>query len=354
MDDQLWFARDLEQWQRWQKRQGPALRRVVRWVKDRRGRDRSPEQFELIGDPERAAVLVAIDSLGPTQTAALLAPAKLLYDELPIAIIGPAGTARSFGSDSRRRITAEDLRAASWASLRHVLGVGHYLPLGALGYEISRRHGITFVVVQHGLLAPQVPPLPADATLLAFSAVDGDYWKSGRDDIAVRTVGSQLLWEASKQRAAPLDGPGIFLGQLHGAELPRADFAEAATMYCHSTGAHYRPHPSEMDLLSRRTHARWRRNGIEFDLERRPLAQARGPIASVFSTGVLEAAASGKPSWVVHPDPPRWLRSMWERYGMAPWQPHGDREPTPSFPLPSQEPAAAIASLITKGDLSAT
>ena len=37
---------------------------------------------------------------------------------------------------------------------------------------------------------------------------------------------------------------------------------------------------------------------------------------SVFSTGVLEAAAQGRDAWVDFPRPPAWLGEFWERYGM--------------------------------------
>ena len=51
-------------------------------------------------------------------------------------------------------------------------------------------------MVQHGALTPYAPPLPDDCTVLAWSEADGEFWRSGRDDVRIETVGSQLLWEA--------------------------------------------------------------------------------------------------------------------------------------------------------------
>ena len=73
-----------------------------------------------------------------------------------------------------------------------------------------------------------------------------------------------------------------------------------------------------------------------------PLADLAAPVVSVFSTGVLEAAARGLPAWVDFPDPPAWLREFWDRYDMRPYG--GD--PTPAPARPDEEPAVAIARLL--------
>ena len=82
------------------------------------------------------------------------------------------------------------------------------------------------------------------------------------------------------------------------AELPRDVFAEAAETFCRAERATYRPHPSERDRRSVATHARWEASGITIDRSGIPLRELGAPVVSVFSTGVLEAAAAGLPAWV--------------------------------------------------------
>jgi hypothetical protein len=65
-------------------------------------------------------------------------------------------------------------------------------------------------------------------------------------------------------------------------------------------------------------------------------------VVSVFSTGVLEAAARGMPAWVEFPKPPSWLQEFWERYGMSRY----GAEPTPAPSRPAVEPASAIARVL--------
>ncbi|MEI2820711.1 MAG: hypothetical protein V9E81_11075 [Marmoricola sp.] len=100
----------------------------------------------------------------------------------------------------------------------------------------------------------------------------------------------------------------VWLGQLHGAELPRTRMAAAAENFCLTYGAIYRPHPAETDRASRRQHQVWKDKGIRFG-ENAPLSQTRNPIVSIFSTGVIEAAAMGLPSWVSIPTRRVGLRS---------------------------------------------
>ena len=165
-------------------------------------------------------------------------------------------------------------------------------------------------------------------------------------------MGSALLEQA--RRTAPAlsgagdDGPGVFLGQLHGAELHRRDFAAAAEQYVRATGAAYRPHPAERDRLSRGQHAAWRRAGVRIDDAGAPLVATRGPVAAVFSTGILETAQAGRPAWAVHPEPPAWLEGFWQRYGMTRWRPGRTPEPTPPLASPTADPAAAIAEHVWK------
>ncbi|MGB4135983.1 MAG: RNA-binding protein, partial [Microbacterium sp.] len=236
--------------------------------------------------------------------------------------------------------------------VRAVVSAGHFLPVGNAAYRWSRAVGATYVVVQHGLLTPFMPPLAPGAHLLAFSSADAEFWRSGRGDVTTAVVGSQLLWNAAHPGDAPDLVPPVarpaageetpvFLGQLHGAELPRRISAATATAFCRAYGAEYRPHPAETDRVSRLQHALWRRRGIRF-APPGPLLTERRPVVSIFSTGVLEAAAAGIPSWVTCVRPPAWVQEFWERYDLRLWG--GD--PTPAPDQPAAEPAAAVAASV--------
>ena len=198
--------------------------------------------------------------------------------------------------------------------------------------------------MQHGLLTPHAPPLPAASMLAAWSESDAAFWTGSRSDISVEVVGSQLLHHAARNPGAPVDphDTPVFLGQLHGAELPRTEMARLSEAFCRATGARYRPHPSETDLRSRLSHARWARRGVQFETSGVPLDGLAAPIVGVFSTGVLEAAAAGRPAWVHHPDPPEWVAELWRRYGLARW----GQDPTQPPLQPATEPARRIAEIV--------
>jgi hypothetical protein len=335
------IPRDLDQWRNWQRNQHP-LRKLRGMMRP------APEPaFVVAVSGDAPAVLVALDADTPTQRMSLLEPLKALGDK-PAAVLAPAGLpglAQILSGGPWREVPVRGAELPEQLQqISVVLAVGHYLPGGALAYAWSRQLGIPFDVVQHGLLTPHAPPLPEDAHLLAFSDADAEFWRSGRDDVTWDVVGSQLLWTASLEGAEQVNEAGrpVFLGQLHGAELPRSGFARAATQFCTATGATYRPHPSETDKVSRLQHALWERRGIKLDRSRVPLAKLNAPTASVFSTGVLEAAARGVPAWVTYPSPPAWLEEFWERYGMSRW----GSGPTPAPARPDVEPARAIAETI--------
>ncbi|MEA3550252.1 RNA-binding protein [Pseudarthrobacter sp. C1] len=336
------IALDLDQWRKWQHGRHPLrkLRAALRPAPD--------SGFAVAVRGDVPVVLVALDADTPTQRMSLLEPLKALGD-MPAAVLAPAGLPglRQIlpGGPWREEPVRNMQLPGQLRQLSAVLAVGHYLPAGALAHAWSRQLGVKFDVVQHGLMTPHAPPLPQDAHLLAFSDADAEFWQSGRGDVTWDVVGSQLLWTAGAQGAERADGASrpVFLGQLHGAELPRSGFARAATQFCTATGAEYRPHPSETDKLSRLQHALWERRGVKIDRSGIPLAALNAPVASVFSTGVLEAAARGIPAWVTYPSPPTWLEEFWGRYGMSRW----GTEPTPAPARPDLEPARAIAAIIS-------
>jgi hypothetical protein len=362
----LLHPRSLADWQRWQAARHP-VRAAVRDLRSGlQGLSRRhltmqpsspakrPEPGQESGAQEGTAylalgsadadVLVVLDSLAPSSVLSLARPLAFLPVER-VAVLShqPADAILPAGLRSQAVTTTQWQRALPHA--RVVAGAGDYLDLCGQAFAWARRHGHRRVVVQHGLMTPLAPPLAADVRLLAWSQADADFWWSGRADARSTVVGSQLLWEAAQAEQPAgdrTDHPAVFLGQLHGAELPWRQMARTAERFCRDTGAVYRPHPSERDRMSRLTHALFQRRGITVDHSGTPLAQLQTPVVSIFSTGVLEAAARGVPAWVTCDDPPPWLRDFWTRYDMKQW---GDR-PTPGPPISSTEPAAAVAAAL--------
>lgn len=335
---------DLEGWKRWQRAQQPLTRRMRAGAERLRLRGGTTRPAVLTRGGPRPRVLVALDATTPTAVGALLAPVLRLPAEdvailsaKPLGALLPPGWTESAG-DARTQLADTVTRSSI------VLALGHYLELGSLAHPVAAERGARFVTVQHGLLTPHAPPLAPRTTLLAWSEADAAYWTAGRDDVSTTVVGSQLLWEAAEHPLTDVD-PGatpVFLGQLHGAELPRRVLTEAAEGFCRSTGATYRPHPSETDRRSRATHRRWERSGIRVDRSATTLREVRAPVVSVFSTGVLEAAAAGIPAWVHLPAPPRWVSEFWTRYRLATW----GGAPTASPERPPVAPSRAVAEVV--------
>jgi hypothetical protein len=201
--------------------------------------------------------------------------------------------------------------------------------------------------VQHGLVTPLAPPLSPGTRLLAWSAADGTFWANGDPSVEVSVVGSELLADATRRAAArpPASsdsGPVVFLGQLHGLELPRRCTRATVAALRRRGPVEYRPHPAEVDVLSRWQHRRWEGQGVAV-LPSAQLEGVEGPVVSHFSTGILEAAALGVPSYAWCAEPPDWLRELWRRYDMSVWG--HDGEPT-SVKVSRLDPAEAIADVV--------
>ena len=294
-------------------------------------------------------VLIVIDTPTASQLAALIAPMRFLAPGRVAVLTTAASSQRLRLDPDAISVTISDHHELTRAlpRLRCVLSYGHYMHLGAMADASARALGATSFISQHGILTPFAPPLPEGSRLLAWSADDADYWTHSRPDVENHIVGSQLLHEATPEltgdenRPRPTEGI-TYLGQLHGYELPRRSMVAAATRFCLENGATYRPHPSEADLASRLQHSIWRLRGIQFDLTRQPIDRLGTSVVSVFSTGVLEAAAAGIPAWVDHPEPPDWVEELWQRYRMRRF---GSLDPT-TITAPSREPARVIAELI--------
>ena len=357
----LKYPLDLDAWQAWQRRQ-----KKLKWAKYKlnsllasaRSRTVAEEPVHglLYTRGTKPQVLIVMDSFSPTNRNAILEPLKHL-DAVDVALWVPEDASEyldgQYASErysrkdwSEQEISGDELMRLL-PDIRIVLSAAQFLGRGAAAYEYARAIGAEYWMVQHGLLVPQAPPLPVGCTLLAFSEADAEFWASGRRDVTTHAVGSQLLYLAAQKAAGaeaqkPNDLEPIFLGQMHGAELPRASFAYASHSFLKKFGGTYRPHPSEKDKLSVLTHKLWEKEGIRIDRSGTPLNEVPNPVVSIFSTGVLEAAIRGIPAWVYHPAPPAWLVEFWDRYGMNQW----GQEPTPAPVQPKKEPAQRIAELM--------
>ena len=341
----LTFEDDLGAWQRWQSRRHPL--RLARGAVATRVRQAPPVEIDVWRGGPDSDLLVAVEATHASVRAAVVEVLAHL-DPARVTVVAPHGASLPPELGAPTTVPLEQLTRGAGGA-RVILAAGHYTAIGAAAHAFAQRQGAAFVVAQHGLLTPLAPPLPAEAHLLAWSAADAAFWTGRRGDVDARVVGSQLLWAAAQ--GAPQDPARrhevqtpVYLGQLHGAELPRSRLARAAYAFCRAHDAAYRPHPSERDRVSRLLHASWRRRGIRFEPGTTPLADLAAPVVSVFSTGVLEAAARGLPAWVDFPDPPAWLREFWDRYAMREYA--VGAAPTPAPALPVAEPARAAARIL--------
>lgn len=356
--DGLIHPHDLEAWHRGQDSRLPVgrrLKRMARVLLDIAQPDARAGQVVVTRGGPTPRVLVCLESGSPSSVLALLQPLRDLHPE-DVVVIAPVAVREHLPPWTWKESSglAIEVVPELAAGAEVVLSTGHYLPIGLTAHTAltasGPQHAARFVTVQHGLLTPHAPPLAEGTTLLAWSEADAAFWRSGRSDVETVVVGSQLLWEAAQPPHAVPDPQArpVFLGQLHGAELPRELLAAAAEGFCRAEGAAYRPHPSERDRASRATHRAWAGSGIVIDRSAVPLRELGAPVVSVFSTGVLEAAAAGLPAWVHCPDPPPWLVAFWERYGLAPW----GGPPTASPERLDLEPSREVAR-VAQGMMSA-
>ena len=343
----LKHSTDLVAWRRWHESRHP-VRFAARSAR-RRLRPSPPASIDVLVPGLEADLLVAIEATHASVDRAVVAPLSHLPPERT-AIVAPVGwqPPASYAGHERRTILLTDL--PSFMSPRAVLAAGNYTEVGAAAFALAEDFEVPFFVSQHGALTPFAPPLPRAAHLLAWSDADADFWTAGRSDVTVTTTGSQLLWVAgglgfdtgAARPAQPATTRLVYLGQGHAAEISRARLAHAALITCREHGAVYRPHPSERDVTSRAVLATYRRAGITVDTSAVPLVDLEAPIVSVFSTGVLEAAARGRDAWVDFPRPPAWLGEFWERYGMH----RLGSSPTPVPARSADEPARRIAEIV--------
>ena len=347
----LIHPRSLERWQEWQtsRHRARQLKHAVTGaIRSRRGD--APSQPSLVlhsrdGAETGGRILIAVDSASPTSRISLLTALPYLSSAVDVLAPAEVELPELAGGEWTRQIVASPREVLDARDISSVLSLGWHLHVGRLAHSWALEHDIPAAVVQHGALTPFAPPLPPRTTLLAWSDADAQFYRSGRDDLEVRTVGSQLLWQAGHDADEPggeIDEQIVFLGQMHGAELPRRITAGTAYRFCRRENALYRPHPAETDVLSRSAHSLMRRRGIEFQDPSLPLHELRQPVVGVFSTGVLEAAMRGLPAWVEAIQAPAWVHEFWDRYGMRRY----GGEPTPAPEIPADEPSRVIAQVL--------
>jgi hypothetical protein len=303
--------------------------------------------------PER--LVIALEDGQPRTRAALLA--FLPYLRAGVDVIVPHGTALpELDGDAWRRRAYESARDAVPSDAAAVLTAGQHGPSGSVLHAVARNRGLPAFVVQADTLTPYTAPLPEGATLLAWSAEDADFWRSGREDLSLLAVGSQRQWqlghhgqdrdetagsesdEAEGELREGSIGSPIVLGQMARLELPRSLASRAASSFCRDGAARYLPEPAETSKMARAHHRLWARRGVEIlPADTDPL-HSGAPLVSILATEILEAAARGGEAWVHAPGAPGWVHEYWHRYGM---RRHGT--PTPAPQMPEEEPAARIA-----------
>lgn len=339
----LIHPRSLERWQEWRssRRRVPGIHRAL----SHRSAPSAGYTLHSREGEGSARTLLGIDTADGAVYGGL--PAVLPYIHGSADLITPADLSLEAlsGPQWRRRQIADPAQGLDGLGITSVLTLGWHLEVGSAVHAWAREAGIPGAVIQHDVLTPFAPPLPPETTLLAWTEQDGRFHSAGRDDVEVRVVGSQRLWEAGHEASAAdpvLEDRPVFLGQLGQIELPRRVTLGAAHSYCRSAGALYRPGTGETDRSARLAHALLRRRGVTLQDPALPLADQGRPVVAVFSADILEAAVRGLPAWVHAPHAPAWVAEHWERYGMR----RAGGEPTPAPPVGADEPARLIAQIL--------
>lgn len=329
---------DLDEWRAWA---APSqFRRIISAARGHNN-DNDDMKFTVVCTGPEPAVLIAYGSNSPSIKASLFEPVReLLRRSIQVALLGPKDVVHA-ALPQLRKTDCIDLQSDELRSVSSVLASGHFDPVGWLAYTWARARDLPYCVAQHGLLTALAPPLLPGCHLFSLSEEDAEFWIGKTKNITAQAVGLQSFWQARHNRSevSASDSNLTYLGQLHGREIPRLEMVYQAIQFCRQNpDVVYRPHPSEVDLLSRNIHNILARR-VRIDHSGKPLCEGTGGVVAVFSTGVLEAAICGRPAWVHHENPPAWLREFWNRYNLSRW----GCAPTPPPLLPKREPALAIA-----------
>lgn len=335
----------MPEWRKWRTRREGLLR--GRFVSPF-----SPAALGIYSDdpwvPDASHLVVCLENLSPTQVASLLRPEAVLRSRnAAVAVIAPLSFVDGLahiGLTLRERLTTPGVWSHPKPKL--ILATSHCSTSGQFAWELSIKSGVPFVIVQHGVVTPFAPPLPEGCHLFAWTPEDAEFWVSGRTDVMTTVVGSQIIWDAgvsqckvSQCKKGEPEGPICFLGQLHGPELSRSTTIRTVAALARAGPVVYRPHPGETDLVSRLIHRRWQHQGIPIEPPTSRLGEKSAAVAGIFSTGILEAAASGRAAFGFCARPPSWLPEFWDRYKIKQF---GTDEST-RVEIPAREPASVIS-----------
>ena len=323
------------EWETWCRANTPLSRRL-------RARLPPSEPLLLAHSGHRPSrVLVVVDALTSASRAAVVAPALRMAETMPVDTLVPSSMVTNLPAVLRNEVERAD--SPSRLSPTVVLSTSPHMQAGARALAWARGRKIPYLIVQHGAITPFSPPLPKGVELLAWTELDARMWTEGLDT-PVHVIGSQLLWEAAQgHRAQLINGPVVFLGQLHAAELDREVTIRTVETLAATTSLVYRPHPAERDRRSRAQHRRWRRAGLAIDERRATLLETNAAVVGIFSTGLLEAAAAGLPVCGACVPPVRWVQELWERYEIPEW---GSGRVAAFTLRPRKEPILAITEIV--------
>lgn len=357
----LIHPRNLELWHEWQRSRFRARSAAVgERLRSLRpgGASGQPPQYLLHsrkGEGEDR-LLIAIDSDSAAARAALMTALPYLHAGVDVLAPADLDLPELAGSAWQRSRTTAPTELLDAGATRCVITLGGDRPAGALAHDWALGADIPAAVVQHRPLTPYAPPLPPHSTLLAWTEADGQFHRSGREDVEVRAVGSQLLWQLAHEGRADGDGRDrqevtaelitsqrpVFLDQEETPGLPRRLSVRAARSFCRSESAVLRPRGSRRDALTRGLHTVLRRRGVEFEDPQTPLFDPPRPVVGILDPQLLEAAARGVPTWVYGRGMPSWVHEYWQRYGLRHW----GGPPSP-VPVPSaDEPSRLIAQIV--------
>ena len=189
---------------------------------------------------------------------------------------------------------------------------GNTWPAARVGYAWSRRLGLPyFVAVQHGAADADAPPLPRGARAVRVERGRRRVLAVRPHDVRGRRGRLPAALGGRRGHAAghrdPTTAP-TFLGQLHGAELPRARLAAAAATFCRATSTP----PTVRTPASATGRSRWRRTpagdaaGSPSTGPASRCASWRAPRSSACSPPACSRRPRrGVPAWVDFPRPAR-------------------------------------------------
>ena len=258
-------------------------------------------------------LVVSLENLSPTQVASLLrSEAVLRSRNVPVAVIAPLlyfGWPRAVWTHSARA-TYRPRACGNILNPKMILATSHCSLLRAILLGAISQSGIPFVIVPHGVVTPFAPPLPEGCHLFAWTLQDAEFGISGWSDVTTSVVGSQIIWDAgvSRWQTSRAKGSSLLSRPIARARSFAFDHhPEASAELARKGPVAYRPHPGETDLVSRMIHHRWQLQGIRIEPPTSRLGENNPAVAGIFSTGILEAAASGRAAFGFCRAPLSWL-----------------------------------------------